>query len=220
MGDHERHALTGELLADAGHECNNQLAFILSNLQNLVEYADDLVEVIAAYKRRVTPDAELAELEQRADLDFMLSDVGRAARDALEGANRLREILRVLATLGTDDPGVVDLGSLVKEVLSVQGKPLAIRARLEVDVETPGRVEGAPSLLARLVLAMLKHAVPTVGKGVVRVNVARDGERMALSVERAGGLPPVGDAVQGLAARVGGELVAAPERLTLLLLAV
>src|SRR5215468_12081906 len=49
----ERLALVGELVSDVSHECNNQLAFVLSNLQNLAEYADELEKLVSGYRERV-----------------------------------------------------------------------------------------------------------------------------------------------------------------------
>src|SRR5512143_1367603 len=99
----DRLALVGELVSDVSHECNNQLAFVLSNLQNLAEYADELAQIIGAYGERIRAaglrDPSLAKLEADVDLDFLLQDAGRAAREGLEGASRLRDVLRTLSRL-------------------------------------------------------------------------------------------------------------------------
>src|SRR5215831_20747105 len=71
----DRLALVGELVNDVSHECNNQLAFVLSNLQNLAEYSDELAQIVAAYRERVKSaglrDPELARLEDEMDLQFL-----------------------------------------------------------------------------------------------------------------------------------------------------
>src|SRR5215470_13529353 len=91
----DRLALVGELVTDVSHECNNQLAFVLSNLQNLAEYSDELAQLIAGYRSRVSAaglrDPGLVKLESEMDLEFVLEDAGRAAREGLEGASRLRD---------------------------------------------------------------------------------------------------------------------------------
>jgi signal transduction histidine kinase len=125
----ERMALVGELLFDASHELNNQLAFVLSNLQNLGEYGDDLARVVGAYRARLkaagVSDPELERLETEVDLEFLLEDAGRAAREGLAGATRLRDVLRVLGRLGEDEPAdkpLMDLPKTVRQVLGVLAK--------------------------------------------------------------------------------------------------
>jgi len=133
----ERLALVGELLADASHELNNQLAFVLSNLQNLAEYGDDLSRVVAAYRDRMNAmgakDAALSKLETDVDLDFLLDDAGRAARDGLSGATRLRDILRVLSRLTEDEPADRPLIDLAKGA-ELPGRVTALRKQLAADL--------------------------------------------------------------------------------------
>ncbi len=228
----ERHALAGELLADADHECNNQLAYLLSNLQNMVEYADDLARVIGLYRARVAAaglvDDELRQLEAQIDLDFVLGDLGRAAREGLVGASRLRDILRIIARVGDDEPsdgGIVDVGRIVRQAAGLSAKAIGMRARLELEADLPGNATAEPAVLTRAVVVMLKHAITTFeprarAHNVLRVSLARQDDRLAIRVERIGaraderaGLELAVDA----AARLGAELHVEPLATTLLL---
>jgi hypothetical protein len=229
-----RHALAGELLADARHECNNQLAYVLSNLQNLIEYADDLARVVAAYRARVGAaglvDPELIQLEAEADLDFLLDDAGRAAREGLVGATRLRDILRVLARISDDEPGerpLLALGRIVQQVVGIEHKAIGLRARLELAIEPEGSVAGAPSLVIRLVVLLVKHALARLDargreQNLLRLAVGRREGRLALVVELAGSVTPDPDPralerAASAAAELGGELLVEPLRTTLYL---
>lgn len=227
----EKLALVGELIADAGHECNNQLAFVLSNLQNLAEYGDDLARVLAAYRERVRAagigDAQLTRLETETDLDFLLEDAGRAARDGLQGATRLRDLLRVVARLSEDEPAdrpLIDLGKWLRLVLSVEAKAISLRAELVADVELDFTVAASPGLLIRALVVMLKDALSAFA------DVERENNQLTVRALRRGGDVVVlvsrnrgPDAGRGLrlaelaAEALGGTLVVEPRATTLVL---
>lgn len=225
----EKLALVGELLADASHELNNQLAFVLSNLQNLAEYGDDLARVVAAYRDRVSAmgamDAALGKLETDVDLDFLLEDAGRAARDGLAGATRLRDILRVLSRLSDDEPAdrpLIDLAKSVRQVLAVEAKAINLRTQLRAEIEVDGTIAAPPALVTRAVAVILKDALGAFDPGQreqnqLAVRVERRPGALAVVVERTGGRKDgSGLALAARAAKsMGAELVTEPLRTTL-----
>lgn len=226
----EKLALVGELLADASHELNNQLAFVLSNLANLAEYGDDLASVVAAYRERLDAagprDAALSKLETDVDLDFLLEDAGRAARDGLSGATRMRDILRVLSQLTEDEPAdrpLIDLAKSVRQLLTVEAKAINLRAQLKSEVDLDGTIAAPPALVSRAVAVMLKDALGAFDtaereKNQLAVRVERRPKTLAVVVERVGGRREG----RGLAMAVhaakamGAELVAEPGKSTLI----
>jgi len=157
----ERLALIAELARDLCHDANNQLAFVLSNLQNLIEYADDLTRVIAACRRKLDAagarDAELRALEKEVDLEFLLEDAGRAAREGLEGAGRLRELIKVLAGLGEGQGArPMDLGRTIAGALPVVQRAVRDRAQLATTLPTGLVVTGHAGRLTEAVVAQVK----------------------------------------------------------------
>jgi signal transduction histidine kinase len=226
----EKLALVGELLADASHELNNQLAFVLSNLQNLAEYGDDLARVVTAYRDRLAKagggqDPALAKLETDVDLDFLLEDAVRAARDGVAGATRLRNILRVLSQLTEDEPAdrpLIDLGKAVRQVLAVEAKAINLRAQLRAEVDIDGSIAAPPALVTRAAAVMLKDALGAFDPAAreqnqLTVRVERRPGALALVVEREGGRRDGrGLALAAHAATsMGAELIAEPMRTTL-----
>jgi len=227
----ERMALVGELLFDASHELNNQLAFVLSNLQNLGEYGDDLARVVGAYRARLkaagVSDPELERLETEVDLEFLLEDAGRAAREGLAGATRLRDVLRVLGRLGEDEPAdkpLMDLPKTVRQVLGVLAKTISLRAQLETRLELEATVAASPSLVTRAVATLIKEALDGFDprereRNRLAVRLEARGAHVALIIERQGGSANGrGVALAQAAARgMDAELVVEPGRTTLLI---
>jgi signal transduction histidine kinase len=164
-----RHALVGELMADLTHECNNHLAFVLSNLANLAEYADDLKRLVTAYRTRLEAaggrGTEVAEVEREVDADFILDDSGRAAREALEGARRLRETVSMVRHLGDSEiePRPLEVDKLVIEATAVLARQLRQHAHLVVSAEPGPVVMGRAGELMHVIVALLKNAVEAFG---------------------------------------------------------
>jgi signal transduction histidine kinase len=223
-------ALVGELLFDASHELNNQLAFVLSNLQNLAEYGDELQRVMTAYRARLLAsgarDDALDQLEAEVDLDFLLEDAGRAAREGLAGATRVRDVMRVLARLGEDQPvdrPLMDLPKTVRQLLAVEAKTISLRAQLDADLALEATVAAAPSLVTRAVAVLVKDALDAFDprdkdRNRLVLRLERRGPMAALVVERHGGgasgrrLALAEEAARGMDA----ELVVEDARVTLL----
>jgi len=226
----DRLALVGELVSDVSHECNNQLAFVLSNLQNLAEYADELAQVIAGYRARVSAaglrDPGLAKLESEMDLEFVLEDAGRAAREGLEGASRsrLRDVLRTLSRLGADEPSepqLIDLVKTVRHAVSFKVKTVGIRAQLDMDLADEAPALASAALVTRAVIVMIKDALASFGSRArsenhMRIRLERANGRYALSVEHDGTEKGSGLSIADeAAALLGAELVIEPGRATL-----
>ena len=110
----ERLASMGLLAASMGHEINNPLAYVLSNLEDLAQLLPKLAAVTArcsaglrdavgeaAFSAIVGEDAALLE-------PAALHEASDRARDALDGARRITRISKALGTFGrVEDVGPV-----------------------------------------------------------------------------------------------------------------
>jgi signal transduction histidine kinase len=224
----DRLALVGELVSDVSHECNNQLAFVLSNLQNLAEYADELAQLVTDYRTRVTVaglrDPELAKMETEMDLEFLLQDAGRAAREGLEGAARLRDVLRTLSRLGADepsDPQLIDLVKTVRHAASFKVKTVGIRAHFDMELLDTAPAFVSAALITRALVVMVKDGLAAFGarprvENRMKIVLTRGAGRYALRVEHNGTDKGSGLAIaQEAAELLGGELTIEDGRTTL-----
>jgi C4-dicarboxylate-specific signal transduction histidine kinase len=170
-------AAVGRLVAGLCHEFNNPLAFILSNLENLGEYAVDLRRVIEAYRARLTSQGPLDEglrrLEAEVDLEFIVADAERAARDSSVGAKRLRELIAALRTYATFDGKeceVVDLRKVCTQALAILAKP--IRDRAVVELEGPVGVYAVANSgqITQAIVALVQNSLDAFGGRPTREN--------------------------------------------------
>ncbi|HEX5753075.1 MAG TPA: ATP-binding protein [Archangium sp.] len=148
----DRLATVGQLAAGVGHELNNPLAFVLSNLN----YAQ---QVVTEMEAAPTP------VERRELLE--------ALADAREGAERVRLIVRDLRMLSRPDDremGPVDLVKVVRSAAKMAAHEIRDRARLVQAVENVPPVHGNSARLCQVFLNLLINAAHAIAPGAVERN--------------------------------------------------
>jgi signal transduction histidine kinase/ligand-binding sensor domain-containing protein len=144
----EKLVAVGTLAAGVGHEINNPLAYILSNLRYL--------------------STELRELSKREEEHERWQEVEEALGDALHGAERVRKIVLALKTLAraqAEPPSRVDLHTVIDRTLEMMEQELRRRARLVKDYGVSQRVLGDEGRLGQVFLHLLLNAAQAIPEG-------------------------------------------------------
>jgi PAS domain S-box-containing protein len=176
-----RFASVGTLAAGVAHEVNNPLAWVTSN----VSYA--LERLTAAGEAPLTP-------ERRSELRELLDE-------ALQGARRIRDIVKAMRSLGrpesSEPMSAVDVRAELLNALQMVGNQLAQRARVEVDVpEKLPLARAKTHELGRVFLNLLVNAAQAIPEGrssLNRIGVRAQvkGGEIAVSIQDTGvGLSP------------------------------
>jgi two-component system NtrC family sensor kinase len=193
----EKLAAVGQVAAGVAHEVNNPLSFILSNLESLRGYVNDLSRVILAYRHG--PEAGAA-LDRTLGIDALMADVKPLLDETVQGGSRVRAIVQELKTFARQDPDTfepVDLAEVARCTLVLTERELSSKATLVKDLKM-ARLELAPRqklhqvMLNLLVNAM--HAIearPLSGeRHTIRVSTRTEGDVAVLEVSDTGcGIP-------------------------------
>jgi two-component system, NtrC family, sensor kinase len=151
----DRLASVGRLAAGVGHEINNPLAFILSNLRYVHQELQEL------------PGAPSTEAREE-----MIS----ALAEASEGAERVRLIVQDLKSLSRPDDvalGPVDLAEVVRGSAKMARHEVRDRARLVEDCGEAPPVHANAARLGQVFLNLIINAAHAIEPGRVQENEIR-----------------------------------------------
>ena len=157
----DRQAVLGHLAASVGHEMNNPLAFMISNLSFAREELSALQETL-----RERQDRQAEGLE----------DVLEALGETVEGAERLRAIVEDLRTLSRKPPEYrtrVDLHPVLESALKLVRGELRHRGRLEKDFRPVPQVDADEARLVQVFIHLLLNAVQAMSEADAARNVLR-----------------------------------------------
>ncbi|MGP1385574.1 MAG: PAS domain-containing sensor histidine kinase [Thainema sp.] len=104
----EKMSSLGQLVAGIAHEINNPVNFIHGNVGHARAYIQDLIDIIQAYQFHYpNPHAEVEDLIEAVDLEFLLEDLPNLLSSMQVGADRIRDIVASLRTFSRLDEAEV-----------------------------------------------------------------------------------------------------------------
>ncbi|MFO0585058.1 MAG: ATP-binding protein [Anaeromyxobacter sp.] len=166
----DRMASVGTLAAGVAHELNNPLAYVNANLAFLA----DRVARTGALLAGSPPDPDDHDLA---------AQLAEAVRDARDGCERMRVIIRDLKTFSRPDDehtGPVDLGRVLDSAVNMAWNEIKHRAKLVKDLTGLPAVYGNEGRLGQVFLNLLVNAAQALPEGRADANQIRvSGEALA-----------------------------------------
>lgn len=183
----EKLASLGRLLAGVAHELNNPISFVYGNAHALERYTAKF----ESYFERVEAGAdraELIELRKSLKLDRAVKQMGSAVAGALEGAERVRDIVESLRRLSAEGAGDVESFDLVQVAATAAHWVIKGRASsIPVNFEAPDPVyaAGRPGHIQQVVMNLVQNALDAmeeVENPAIDISIGSDGDRAVLKV--------------------------------------
>jgi signal transduction histidine kinase len=199
----DRLACLGTLVAGLAHELNNPISYVQGNLVELERLSGAMRETLLAYRRRLQslPDGpeQVREIEAKLEEAGGLSTLEEIVCDALEGAGRVRDLVRdVLALCHDADPSHegVDPHDVLDSSLRLVSRRLGPVARLHRDYAATREVNADRTRLGQVVLNLLTNSIDACAPGerdqeVITVRTEDVENGVAIEIEDSGaGVPP------------------------------
>jgi two-component system, NtrC family, sensor kinase len=218
---HQAHKLeaVGQLAAGIAHEINTPTQFVSDNTRFLRDAVRDLVGFVQSAREafdtaecgHLTPEACAAvrQFAEQIDLDFLATEVPDAIDSALEGLDRISEIVGAMKKFshpGTEEKVPTDINEAIRVTAAVSRNEWKYHAELvtDLDPELP-LIPVYPGELNQTLLNLIVNAAQAVGEfsqsgekmGEIRVTTSHKGNWAEIRVKDTGcGIP------EGIRARI------------------
>jgi signal transduction histidine kinase len=180
----DRLVALGQLAASIAHEIRTPLTYVLENAGYLAEHLPRFAPPESAQPTRET---------------VTFTQMRRASMDAVDGANRMRDIIRDIGALASADESTqlpFDLKEAVRASLRMAEAELRGRATVTLRLDGETQVIGSVGRMSQVFVNLLVNAVQAIGTerardGRIVVVVRREGARVLAEVSDNGpGIPP------------------------------
>jgi signal transduction histidine kinase len=174
----EKMSSLGEFAAGVAHEINNPMAYVRSNLEQLMRMGSQLRSVYEARKL----DREKAGL--------LMDGTEEILQETIDGANRIVEIvkgLRGLAHKGLPSVGDTDLHACIESAITLAAGELNGRATVEREFGTLPLIRCNATEVTQVIVNLVVNAAQAMKNGgAIRLRTSANGEWVRMEVEDEG----------------------------------
>ena len=180
----DRMIAAGTLASGVGHEINNPLSYISTNIDFSIRRLEKIQSTLAGYREDSDRPANLESLSEQLEL------VQEALGDAVHGSDRIKDIVKKLGMFASDGEeklGIIPVEPLIESVLGMVTGKVEVEVEVVTEGEGPFRIHGVYDRVARLFFNLLLNAVHA-GDGTddihrVRVEISRDDRWVRVEIE-------------------------------------
>jgi len=204
MLQQEKMASIGQIAAGVAHEINNPMGYIISNLQTLKKYSVRILDFLeaqtstwkecAANCDRLGAFARSGEMRKRLKIDHVISDIDNLIRESLEGADRVKMIVRDLKNFSrVDEPEFryADINAGIESTLNIVWNEIKYKTTLVKDYGQLPQTKCNPGQLNQVFLNLIVNAAQAIEKqGEIRIKTWHNDGRLYVSISDTGcGIP-------------------------------
>lgn len=191
----EKMASIGILASGVGHEINNPISFVNSNLSIIKKYSVRIKELLEMYKEMETdlrqgaldkiPPLlnEIKDFKEKKKIDFILGDMVDLAEECLEGTGRVSKIVKDMKTFSRADQAelkYIDLNEAMDATLNIIWNEIKYKAEVIKDYGVLPKVKCFPQKISQVFMNILMNSAQAIEeKGIINIatRYVKDGQR-------------------------------------------
>lgn len=174
----------GQLVAGIAHEINNPINFIYGNINHVNGYVNSLQMILNNYQAHFPdPPAEIVELCEEEDLNFILEDLPAVMNSIQVGTTRIKDIVLSLRNFSRTDEmksQIIDIHEGIDStILILQSRLKANNSQAEIiiqrEYDNVPKVDCYPGRLNQVFMNILSNAIDAImeskksSKGIIKI---------------------------------------------------
>ena len=203
----------GSLAAGIAHEINTPIQFVGDNIRFLLDAFADLTKLLEQHQRLRDAAAnegalralakEVAEVEQAADIGYLLEEIPKAIGQSLDGVSRIATLVQAMKAFAHPDgkeKAATDINEALLSKLTVARNELKYVAEVETELNDLPLVVCNIGEVNQVFLNLLVNAAHAIGevrknqgseeKGLIRVRTSVEENAVVISIADTGsGIP-------------------------------
>ena len=192
----EKLASLGYLAAGVAHEINNPVGFVLSNLDTMSDYIEDIKSALQPLSHKLSSHSlpELNRNFEEFELPFLFEDSGEIIKSSVEGLERVKEIVADLSTfsrMDNDELEPIDITNVINKSLNMVSNEFKYKHHIETDLLESATILGIESKLQQVFVNLFVNAKQAMDEGgTLLVRCYRERTKIMVRVKDEGkGIP-------------------------------
>ncbi|RZQ54416.1 hypothetical protein C1E23_03755 [Pseudoalteromonas phenolica] len=192
----EKLASLGYLAAGVAHEINNPVGFVLSNLDNMADYIQDIKSALQPLtdEPSSTSLSTLNKNYEEYELPFLFEDSDEILKSSVEGLERVKAIVADLSTfsrMDNDELEPIDVTKVINKSLNMVSNEFKYKHHIETDLLESATILGIESKLQQVFINLFVNAKQAMDEGgTLFVHCYRERTKIIVRVKDQGkGIP-------------------------------
>ena len=184
--ENEKLASIGQLAAGVAHEINNPVGYVMSNLESLEDYIEDMSAFIKHVCELKETIPQISLYHEQFDIEFTLRDLPELLESSHAGLKRVKSIVKDLRAFSYDMPNyveVIEITSVIEQSVNLVKPSLPNGVKLVSQFDSQATLKGSTTKLVQVFVNLIINAADAIQKqGNIYLSVFNEGNKIKITI--------------------------------------